>query len=43
MKELLNIIQQFPEVKEVKDIRPLNSGLINKTYLVETASPETPN
>ena len=43
MKELLNIIQQFPEVKEVKDIRPLNSGLINKTYLVETASSETPN
>ena len=43
MSELLNIIQQFPEIKEVKETRRLNSGWINQTYLVETPAATTPN
>ncbi len=43
MNELLTIIQQFPEIKEVEAIKPLTSGLINQTYLVKTPNSETPN
>ena len=43
MSELLNIISQFPEIKEVKETRRLNSGWINQTYLVETPAETTPN
>lgn len=40
MKDLIQIIKQFPEVGEVQEIKPLTSGWINQTYLVKTASPE---
>ena len=37
MKSLNEIIAQFPEVGEVKEIIPLTAGLINQTYKVQTA------
>lgn len=40
MKDLIQIIKQFPEVGEVQEIKPLTSGWINQTYLVKTVSPE---
>lgn len=40
MKDLIQIIKQFPEVGEVQEIKPLTSGWINQTYLVKTTSPE---
>ena len=43
MNELLTIIGQFPEIKDVESIEPLNSGWINKTYRVKTSSEETPD
>ena len=36
MEILTSIISHFPEAGEVKKISPLTSGLINKTYLVQT-------
>lgn len=36
MEILTNIVSHFPEAGEVKKISPLTSGLINKTYLVQT-------
>ena len=41
MNELLTIIGQFPEIKDVESIEPLNSGWINKTYRVKTSSEAT--
>ena len=43
MNQLLTIIGQFPEIKDVESIEPLNSGWINKTYRVKTSSEETPD
>ena len=43
MNQLLTIIGQFPEIKNVESIEPLNSGWINKTYRVKTSSEETPD
>ena len=43
MNELLTIIGQFPEIKDVESIEPLNSGWINKTYRVKTSSEATPD
>lgn len=43
MNQLLTIIGQFPEIKDVESIEPLNSGWINKTYRVKTTSEETPD
>ena len=40
MENLNHIIQQFPEVGEVKEIKALTSGLINQTYLVKSAAPK---
>lgn len=40
MKSLNEIIAQFPEVGEVKEIIPLTAGLINQTYKVQTADPQ---
>lgn len=40
MKDLNQIIKQFPEVGEVQETKPLTSGWINQTYLVKTASAE---
>ena len=40
MKDLKEIIGQFPEVGEVQETRALTSGWINQTYLVKTADPE---
>lgn len=39
MKDLKEIIGQFPEVGEVQETRALTSGWINQTYLVKTADP----
>ena len=36
MEILTSIISHFPEAGEAKKISPLTSGLINKTYLVQT-------
>ena len=36
MEILTSIISHFTEAGEVKNISPLTSGLINKTYLVQT-------
>ena len=36
MNSLNQIIEKFPEVKNVELIKPLTSGLINQTYLVKT-------
>ncbi|MEE1231768.1 MAG: phosphotransferase, partial [Phocaeicola sp.] len=38
MKNINDIISQFPEVGEVTEIKALTSGLINQTYLVKTTS-----
>lgn len=38
--KLQNIISQFPRIKGMKDIKPLQSGLINRTYLVSTDGPD---
>ena len=43
MNQLQTIIGQFPEIKDVESIEPLNSGWINKTYRVKTSSEETPD
>lgn len=40
MKDLKEIIGQFPEVGEVQETRALTSGWINQTYLVKSADPE---
>lgn len=40
MNDLLSILQDFPEVGTVKEIVPLTSGLINRTYKVITKDPE---
>lgn len=40
MNHLCEIISYFPEVKEVREITPLTTGLINRTYKVETVDPE---
>lgn len=40
MENLNQIIKQFPEVGEVKEIKPLTSGWINQTYLVKTTDPK---
>lgn len=40
MENLNQIITQFPEVGEVKEVKPLTSGWINQTYLVKTTNPE---
>ena len=40
MENLNQIIMQFPEVGEVKEVKPLTSGWINQTYLVKTTNPE---
>lgn len=37
MKSLNEIISQFPGVGKVGEIIPLTSGLINRTYKVQTA------
>ena len=37
MDALKKIVENFPEVKQVVEIKPLTSGLINQTYLVKTA------
>ena len=42
MKNIKDIISQFPEVGEITEIKPLTSGLINQTYLVKTTS-DNPN
>ena len=39
MDSLKQIVQNFPEVGEIKEIIALTSGLINQTYKVETADP----
>lgn len=36
METLQKIVVNFPEVKNVVEIKPLTSGLINQTYLVKT-------
>lgn len=36
-EKLKNTLSHFPEIKEVTDITPINSGLINATYKVTTA------
>lgn len=36
MNALNNVIAHFPEVREIVQIKPLTSGLINQTYLVQT-------
>ena len=41
MKNIKDIISQFPEVGEITEIKPLTSGLINQTYLVKTTSDAT--
>ncbi len=38
MENLKNIVNRFPEVKNVISITPFGSGHINDTYKVETAS-----
>ena len=40
MENLNQIIKQFPEVGEVKEVKALTSGLINQTYLVKTVDPQ---
>lgn len=37
-EELESILSHFPEVKDVTEITPINSGLINATYKVTTGS-----
>ena len=40
MENLNQIIKQFPEVGEVKEVKALTSGLINQPYLVKTVDPQ---
>ena len=40
MENLNQIIKQFPEVGEVKEVKALTSGLINQTYIVKTVEPQ---
>lgn len=40
MTELQNVTSRFPQIKEIKGIQALQSGLINRTYLVETNGPD---
>ena len=40
MENLNQIIKQFREVGEVKEVKALTSGLINQTYLVKTVDPQ---
>lgn len=40
MENLNQIIKQFPEVGEVKEVKALTSGLINQTYLVKLSIPK---
>lgn len=42
MNSLNQIIEKFPEIKNVVSVKPLTSGLINQTYLVTTQE-GTPN
>ena len=42
MDSLNQIIEKFPEIKNVESIKPLTAGLINQTYLVTTKE-GTPN
>ena len=41
METFNEIISHFPEVRHVSKIEPLTSGLINKTYKVETAGKDS--
>ena len=41
METFNKIISHFPEVRHVSKIEPLTSGLINKTYKVETAGKDS--
>ena len=43
MDALNNVIAHFPEVGEIIQIKPLTSGLINQTYLVQTKSVTDPD
>ena len=36
MNSLNQIIEKFPEIKNVESVKPLTAGLINQTYLVTT-------
>ena len=42
MNSLNQIIEKFPEIKNVESVKPLTAGLINQTYLVTTQD-GTPN
>ncbi|MCF2593299.1 aminoglycoside phosphotransferase family protein [Bacteroides caecigallinarum] len=42
MNSLNQIIEKFPEIKDVESVKPLTAGLINQTYLVTTQE-GTPN
>lgn len=42
MNSLNQIIEKFPEIKNVESVKPLTAGLINQTYLVTTQG-GTPN
>ena len=42
MYSLNQIIEKFPEIKNVESVKPLTAGLINQTYLVTTQD-GTPN
>lgn len=43
MENLANIVTHFNIVGDVAEIKPLGNGLINTTYKVKTASPDTPD
>lgn len=43
MNKPLEIISHFPETGEVKEVKPLGSGLINDTFLVVTADEAKPD
>lgn len=43
MNTLNNVIAHFPEVREIVQIKPLTSGLINQTYLVQTKDVSAPD
>ena len=43
MKDLNQIIKQFPEVGEIEEVKALTSGLINQTYLVKSVDPQEPD
>ena len=42
MNSLNQLIEKFPEIKNVESVKPLTAGLINQTYLVTTQD-GTPN